>query len=443
MLKELYDNIAAKVEESVDHESVATLIEMLRTMNLGVTDHLRRTLLHVACEQENFNLASCLLQAGVNPNAKEICDTTALVVAVIKKNKQLCELLLHHQACATGPLFVTIPSPLEIASEMEQTEIIELLNSNNSDSENDDVASYDVTFKYGQYVDKHSPKHSHDHAINRQAPGLLTGVVGDQGTCKTNRGVMARTSAHKWVGIIPGDMHTNGHLCEACFKEQGPGGFHFIVNKIMKRPKLIADAFKKNKFGKGNLGRIREAVADCARSYGLAAVMEFHESEFYPDANNLSANFRKNGNHNDVLYNTFMQWMTHGSNNVSFRYYSRMFLYYGPLLEMFDISTSHVLGKAREACYVLQLPAFAQLNFSNYYTESLIHAVNFLGKWPLAFRKLVQLNCDVNLSGHNGKAIELDAYVEAEIVQPMKVYVSGKTRCLQYTRQLCNLFTRG
>ena len=226
MFKELYDNIAAKVEESVDHKSVATLIEMLRTMNLGVKDHLGRTLFHVACEQENFNLTSCLLQAGVNRNAKEICGTTALVIAVIKKNKQLCELLLHHQACATGPLFVTaIPSPLEIASKMEQTEIIELLTSNNSDSENDDIASYDATFKYGQYVDKHSAKHSHDHA--RQAPGFLTGVVGDQGTCKTNRGVTARTSAHKWVGIIPGDMHTKGHLCEVLFNTR-EGVFYHI-----------------------------------------------------------------------------------------------------------------------------------------------------------------------------------------------------------------------
>ena len=95
---------------------------------------------------------------------------------------------------------------------------------------------------------------------------------------------MARRSAHNWVGIIPGDMYTKGHFREACFKEQGPGGFHYIVNKIMKRPKLIADAFKKNKFGKGNLCRIRKAVAYCARSYGLAAVMEFRESEFYPDS---------------------------------------------------------------------------------------------------------------------------------------------------------------
>jgi hypothetical protein len=135
MFKELYDNIAAKVEESMYNESVASLIEMLRTMNLSVTDHLGRTLLHVACEHGNVNLASCLLQAGINPNAKEMCGATALVISIIQKNKQLCQLLIHHQACVTGPLFVTIPSPLEIASKMEQTEIIEILNSNDSDSE--------------------------------------------------------------------------------------------------------------------------------------------------------------------------------------------------------------------------------------------------------------------------------------------------------------------
>ena len=82
----------------------------------------------------------------------------------------------------------------------------------------------------------------------RSFPGFLTGVVGDIGTCKTNRGVMSRSASHQWVGIIPGDMHTKGYLAEACFKEQGCGGFHHLVQKVMKRPKLTkeADLRKKN-----------------------------------------------------------------------------------------------------------------------------------------------------------------------------------------------------
>ena len=62
---------------------------------------------------------------------------------------------------------------------------------------------------------------------------------------------MGRTSVYNWVGIVPGDMRAKGHFCEACFKEQGPGGFHFILNKVMRRPKLTSDAFKK-KFETGN-----------------------------------------------------------------------------------------------------------------------------------------------------------------------------------------------
>ena len=67
------------------------------------------------------------------------------------------------------------------------------------------------------------------------------------------------------------------------------------------------------------------------------------------------------------------------------------------------------------------------MNFKNYFTETFAHVVNFLGKWPLAFRKLLQKNCAVNVSGKKGRAIELDAFVEAEIVQPLKIYVLGKS----------------
>ena len=48
-----------------------------------------------------------------------------------------------------------------------------------------------------------------------------------------------------------------------------------------------------------------------------------------------------------------------------------------------------------------------------------------VGKWPLAFRKIVGQNCSVNITGKAGSGIEMDAFVEAEIVQPLKKYVSG------------------
>jgi hypothetical protein len=89
----------------------------------------------------------------------------------------------------------------------------------------------------------------------------------------------------------------------------------------------------------------------------------------------------------------------------SFKYRSRMFAYYGPLLELYNLATSHCWGQARETVFLQQLPMYAQLNFPNYYTEYFIHAVNLFGKWPLAFRKIVEHNCSGNIHGKAGSGI--------------------------------------
>ena len=195
---------------------------------------------------------------------------------------------------------------------------------------------------------------------------------------------------------------------------------------MLKRPKLTKEAFKKKKFAEGNLSKIREAVRDCARAYGLAAVMEFKESEFYPDKQMISNCNRATGSHTDTLLSQFKLWLTQSKDvSSSFKYRSRMFLYYGPLFELYDLATSHCWGLARETVFLQQLPMYVQLNFPNYYTECFIHTINLLGKWPLAFRRIVGQNCSVNITGKKGCGIELDAFVEAEIVQPLKTYVSG------------------
>ena len=110
----------------------------------------------------------------------------------------------------------------------------------------------------------------------------------------------------------------------------------------MKRPKLIKDAFKKKKFADGNLDRIREAARDGAISYGLAAVMEFKESKIYPDTSMLSRCKRATGDHTEILLCQFKLWIKWSNNNsATFKYRSRMFLYCGPLFELFDLTTRH------------------------------------------------------------------------------------------------------
>ena len=192
----------------------------------------------------------------------------------------------------------------------------------------------------------------------------------------------------------------------------------------MKRAKLTTEAFKKKKFSEGNLDRIREAVRDGARSYGLAAILEFKNSDLFPSVDDQKKCIETTGSHTKVCLERFKQWLERSSDSsASFHYRSRLLLFYGPLLELFDISTKHCWGKAREACYILQLPMYAHLGFKNYYSECFIHVMNFLGKWPVAFRELLSNDCSTNLSGQKGGGIELDAFVEAEIVQPLSLHV--------------------
>ena len=219
-------------------------------------DHLGRSFLHLAVEELNINFVECLLHVGFNPNAKEKCGITPLIISVIKKNKEIRQLLVNSRASVRGPLFTNVPSQLTVAKRMELDEILEILDPTSSDEEDSELSFYDPAFHSAHSkVDVHTTR-DNGQACTRSSPGFITGVVGDVGTCKTNRGVMSRSDSHEWVGIIHGDMHTKGYLAEACFKEQGPGGFHYLVCKVLKRPKLTVESFKKKKFADRNLSRI-------------------------------------------------------------------------------------------------------------------------------------------------------------------------------------------
>ena len=422
-----YVSLTDKLKKAIESDTLGRFLkEMAEKPNIQTArDHLGRTLLHVAVEKLNIDFVRCLVHAGCNPNAREKCDATPLVIAVILNNRDICQLLVNARASTRGPLFTNIPSPVAIAKKMDLPDLVNILSPTDSDDEDNELQYYDPIFHCERpEIDENASVV--DVQYTRKSPGFITGIVGDVGTCKTNRGVMSRSGCHNWVGIIPGDLHAKGYLEEACYKEQGPGGFHCLVQKVMKRSKINKDAFKKKTFAEGNLGRIREAVKDGARAYGLAAVMEFQKSTFFPDLQMLVNCKCSCGDHTKILLSQFKLWIeTSSSVNDAFKYRSRMFVYYGPLFELFDLATNNGWGLTRETCYIQQLATYAQLNFRNYFSECFIHILNFLGKWPLSFRRMIQQNCSVNISGKKSHGIELDAFVEAEIVQPLKNYVSG------------------
>ncbi len=155
--------------------------------------------------------------------------------------------------------------------------------------------------------------------------------------------------------------------------------------------------------------------------YGLAAAIEFRSSNGFPTNKELKA---------DQLSSEV---------DVAFSHRATAFLFYGPLQQLYDLATWHGDGVAREAVYQAQVPMCAQLGFHNYYTEVFCHVVNFLAKWPSATRLLLQQNCNVNLLGKKGNGLELDAYVESEVVKPLKNYTSQHTTVDMCEKLMANL----
>ena len=246
------EQILEDVRKGSDREIYQSYLSEQKEFLGSLRDHLGRTLLHVAVEHDNLSFADYLLSAGFNPNIKEYCGATPLTIAVNCKNKEFCRLLVDCGAAVRGPLFAGLPTPVEMAEKLQLAEILDILNPDCLDFDDDDISFYDPkTFPRSSGVTK--PNTSPSEAIDQSNCNFLTGLVGDVGTCKSNRGVMERSSSLSWVGIIPGDLHMKGSFCESCFKEQGLAGFLHLVKVVMKRPRLTEDAFKRQKYEKDNL----------------------------------------------------------------------------------------------------------------------------------------------------------------------------------------------
>ncbi len=227
-----------------------------------------------------------------------------------------------------------------------------------------------------------------------------------------------------------------GYFCEAVYKVHGSSGFHYLLSEVLKRKGLTREVFKKKKFQENNLVKVREGINDACRAYGIAAALQFAESNEFPSTEELL----KTSSTTTTILSKFKEWLSKCSeNDVAFQHRSTSFLVYGPLQHMYDAATANGDGYAREAVYQAQTPIYAQLGFRNYYIEVFRHVVNFLIKWPAATRILLQKNCCVNLLGKPGHGIELDAYVESELVQPLKNYVSNHTTVNMCERLMANL----
>ncbi len=432
----IQQELTSVLSKNSEEAYISSVNNAMTIKSAAIQDHFNRTVLHVAVERSEVSLVKFLINIGLDVNAREGCGTTPLSLAVLTKNTLICKLLIEAGAKHSGPLFTSIPSPLAMAMKLELHDILDIFDKDSVLSDEEDVFIKRIDRTLSKTSEPQQAQlASNVETCNRTNHGFITPVVGDVGTCKTNNAAMSRSCSHRWVGLCPGDLHNKGYFCEAVFKVHGSSGFHILLAEVLKRKRLTIEVFKKKKFNESNLTKVREAINDACFSYGLAAAIEFRSSNGFPTNEELKAD--KNG---DLLLSRFKGWLQLSSEvDVAFSHRATAFLFYGPLQQLYDLATSHGDGVAREAVYQAQVPMYAQLGFRNYYTEVFRHVVNFLAKWPSATRLLLQQNCNVNLLGKKGNGVELDAYVESEVVKPLKNYTSQHTTVDMCEKLMANL----
>ncbi|OMJ94195.1 hypothetical protein SteCoe_2679 [Stentor coeruleus] len=84
------------------------------------------TLLHIAADNNQFEITEFLLTLGVNPDIKNNSGESALHLAVFRSSKRIVDLLLSHKA---NPNILTddLRSPLHYAAEFKEPELIKAL----------------------------------------------------------------------------------------------------------------------------------------------------------------------------------------------------------------------------------------------------------------------------------------------------------------------------
>ena len=175
-----------------------------------------------------------------------------------------------------------------MAERLQHPEILEVFAEDQEESEDENELIRHIDSTFSKSSSNASNTVNNDSNVNCSCSGFFTPVVGDIGTCKTNQAAMSRSGSYQWVGFCPGDLHNKaGYFCEAAFIVHGSSGLHYIVLEVMKRKRLTTEVFKNKKFQENNLVQEREAVRDVCKSYGIAAALEFSESDSFPSQQEL------------------------------------------------------------------------------------------------------------------------------------------------------------
>ena len=414
-----------ELKRSTDGKSLqqcSTVLKQNAREWLSMQDQLGRTCLHVTVEENNIRLTECLLVSGAEVNRPEGCGVTPLMIAIIKEQLEMTQLLLKYHAKAHGTFAGLIPSSLQLAESTNNDLIASLLKNHIGQDVQEEKAIFSayLNSRTQEEPTANDPRGFHvqdasSHQDNSQRKTVIT--FGDQKTCSNVRSVRNRAPDEFSVFTEkPGDFHTEGYLMQCCGKILGPGGFYYVAKQLLGR-QVTSKSFQKI-FKDGNLERCQDALKDFAWGLAIAAVKEFQKSPYFPSKEEIN----RNQCPEQFLCNRFQGWLEENSKDATFNYNTQNLFDHLFLLDFFHSSVRLGNGKALEACYFILAPLFFAMNKRNYKDEAFAHVVNIVSKWPLAIRETLRRNRTVSLSGRKGHDLADDEFVEERLVRRTKMF---------------------
>lgn len=216
--KKIFNKLIDKMwhaNQSVDAAAIVEFKQYLhanRNLWENARDHHGCTVMHHAVQNGNLPLVQTLINAGVNPNAKERCGATPLTLAVLKGDEKMVKLLLENFSNCHDWFYSSVPGPKQIAEKLGLNNISTLVESYLTQEKEHDLTVWEKTelsTTEPSVVDK--LRDDVDLPYDRSAKNARTLVVGDQGTNKIIRSVKEKSSsAYGWAAEVPGDLHARG-----------------------------------------------------------------------------------------------------------------------------------------------------------------------------------------------------------------------------------------
>ncbi len=126
LIEQAQDTVNSCDDSSLDKMAQELLRGNKKVNDAQCKDRYEQTIFHAAVEEKQYTLVNILLAAGINPNAKEGCGATLMLIAVMNSDLEMCKILQMNFGASQSELFGSFPTPLEMATAIELNEIIEL-----------------------------------------------------------------------------------------------------------------------------------------------------------------------------------------------------------------------------------------------------------------------------------------------------------------------------